>query len=452
MNANKAIAVLGALALAAVCLSSGRAADERWKRGDIIRVARRGWPAPGLPARRAAADRYARDRLLLKIRPDAAVFRETGLLAAYGLKVVRRLDQIGVVEASIPAGIAVEEAVAALRRNPDVAYAEPDFKTHLDATPNDEYFSRQYALYNPGSQLNLPGSPTGKARADIHATAAWEETKGTADIVIAVVDTGIDFEHPDLKNKTVSRGRDFVNGDDDATDDNGHGTHVSGLIAADTNNGQGIAGVAWNSRVLPLKAIDKEGSGLYTWLIDAILWAADHGASVINLSVGGDDPADALRDALKYAVAREVVCVASAGNDGVDVDYPAAYDEYVLAVAATDYNDARPDWSSPGAAVDVAAPGVDILSTVPTWYWGPGSLPYGYADGTSAAAPHASGLAALLKGLRPWLTAREIMQVIRYTADDVNAAGHPGKDTFIGYGRINMERALVPYKLEGGAR
>ena len=135
-----------------------------------------------------------------------------------------------------------------------------------------------------------------------------------------------------------------------------------------------------------------------------------------------------------------------------DVDYPAAYDEYVLAVAATDYNDARADFSSPGSQVDVAAPGVEILSTLPTWYWGPGSLPYGYADGTSQAAPHVAGLAALLKGLRPWLSAKEIMQVIRFTADDVNADGHPGADTFVGYGRVNMERAIVPYKLEGAAR
>lgn len=452
MNASKTVVVLGFVAVAAVCLSLGRAAEERRKSEDRVRVVRPGWSAPGRPARRGGAERYARGRILLKVRPEASPLRAQGLLAAYGLKEARRMEQIGVVEAAVPESVAVEEVVAALRRNPEVAYAEPDYQTRLNTTPNDEYFSRQYSLYNAGSKLNLPGSPTGKSRADIHATAAWEETKGSAEVVIAVVDTGVDYDHPDLKNKVISKGRDFVFGDDDATDDNGHGTHVAGIIAADTNNGQGIAGVAWNSRLLPLKAIDKEGSGFYSWLIDAILWASDNGASVINISLGGDESADALRDALRYAFNHNVVCVASAGNDGVDVDYPAAYDEYVLAVAATDYNDARPDWSSPGSQVDVAAPGVQILSTVPTWYWGPGSLPYGYADGTSQAAPHVSGLAALLKGLRPWLTAKEIMQVIRYTADDVNADGHPGPDKFVGYGRINMERALVPYKLEGAAR
>jgi len=452
MKKNKTAVVLGIVAVSTVCLTFSRAADERRKNEDRIRVVRRDWPAPGRPARPGEAERYAPGRLLLKVRPEASLLHKQGLLAAYGLKEARRLEQIGVVEAAVPGNVAIEEIVAALRRNPDVVYAEPDFRTHLHTTPNDEYFSRQYALYNAGSKLNLPGSPTGKSRADIHATAAWEETKGGADIVIAVIDTGVDYDHPDLLNKLVSKGRNFLAGDDDAADDNGHGTHVAGIIAADTNNGQGIAGVAWNSRILPLKTVDQEGSGFYGELIDAILWAADNGASVINMSLGGDESADSLRDALRYAFNRQVVCVASAGNDGLDVDYPAAYDEYVLAVAATDYNDARPEWSSPGSQVDVAAPGVQILSTVPTWFWGPGSLPYGYGDGTSQAAPHVSGLAALLKGLRPWLTAKEIMQVIRFTADDVNRDEHPGSDTFVGYGRINMERALVPYKLEEGAR
>lgn len=452
MNAKKTAVILGIAGLAAAFLSPGRGAEERRKAADGVRVVRKDWRAPGRGARRGAPERYARGRLLLKIRPEASALSAPGLLAAYGLREARRIDRIGVIEALVPEGTAVEDVVSALRINPDVAYAEPDFRTRVNETPNDEYFRRQYALYNAGGTLSLPGSPAGKARADIHATAAWEETKGGADIVVAVIDSGIDFEHPELKNKAVSRGRNFISGDDDATDDNGHGTHVAGIIAAATNNGQGIAGVAWDSRILPLKAVDEQGDGFYSWLIDAILWAADNGASVINMSLGGDDPADALRDALKYAYERGVVCVASAGNDGVDVDYPAAYGAYVLAVAATDYNDACPDWSSPGAEVDVAAPGIQILSTVPTWYWGPGSLPYGYADGTSQAAPHVAGLAALLKGLRPWLTAKEIMQVIRFTADDVNADGHKGPDEIVGYGRINMERALVPYKIEGSAR
>jgi subtilisin family serine protease len=139
--------------------------------------------------------------------------------------------------------------------------------------------------------------------------------------------------------------------------------------------------------------------------------------------------------------------VASAGNDDDFVYYPAAYDEYCIAVAATDYNDERPEWSNFGPEVDVAAPGIRIISCVPTWFWGPGSYPYGYAGGTSQAAPHVAGLAALIKDLKPWLRVDEIIDIIRYTAEDVNSATSPGLDEFIGYGRINMDTALVPIKL-----
>jgi subtilisin family serine protease len=129
------------------------------------------------------------------------------------------------------------------------------------------------------------------------------------------------------------------------------------------------------------------------------------------------------------------------------VYYPAAYDAYCLAVAATDYNDTRTTWSNFGPEVDVAAPGDWVLSIVPTWYWGPDYLPYAFGDGTSASAPHVAGLAALIKGLKPWLSVDDIMNVIRFSADDVNSTEYPGRDDYIGHGRINMEKALVPIKI-----
>ncbi len=253
--------------------------------------------------------------------------------------------------------------------------------------------------------------------------------------------------HPDIKNKLMSAGRDLVNDDFDATDDNGHGTYVAGIAGAETNNNSGIAGVAWNAKILPVKVVDKDGSGFYDWIIEGITWAADQGADVINLSLGGEDASQLLVEALKYAYDKQVVIVASAGNEDAGVLYPAAYDAYVLAVSATDYNDARPSWSNKGPEVDVAAPGVRIVSLVPTWYFGPGSLPYGFGEGTSASAPHVAGLAGLLKGLKPFLKVSEIMDVIRFSADDVNSAERPGKDDELGYGRINMEKALVPIKI-----
>lgn len=404
-------------------------------------------PEPGRLSRRSGGGAAA-GRLLVKFKPSLRVQTAEGVLRAYGLTGYRRVPEIGVVVVEIPAAGSTAEALAALRRNPDVEFAEPDYRCRIAATPNDEYFRLQYALANTGDILDIPGSPRGQADADIHATAAWESAKGSPDVVIAILDSGVDLEHPDIMNKLVSAGRDFVNDDASADDDHWHGTHVAGIAAAETNNRTGIAGVAWDCRVLPVKVVDANGEGFYSTLIEGIVWAADNGADVINLSVGGDEAADSLRDALEYAFDKGVVIVASAGNDGTGVLYPAAYDDYVLAVAATDYNDARQDWSNFGASIDVAAPGVDILSLVPVGYWGEGSLPYGYATGTSQAAPHVAGFAALVRSAKPFLTPYEVMNVIRYTADDVNAAAAKGVDDEAGYGRINMERALVPARLK----
>jgi subtilisin family serine protease len=262
------------------------------------------------------------------------------------------------------------------------------------------------------------------------------------------VDTGIDLYHPDLQNKIESSGRDFVNGDFEALDDEGHGTFVAGIAAAETNNNEGIAGVAWNCKLLPVKVLDDIGEGYYSWIIDGIIWAVDQEVAVVNLSLGGPVPAFSLENAVQYAHQNDVVVAAAAGNEGGAVIYPAAYDEYCLAVAATDYNDHRVPWSNYGSEIDVAAPGKRIISTVPTWLVPPGYLPYGFAQGTSLSTPHVSGLAALIKSLKPWITAEEAMYVIMYSADDINENNNPGKDVFIGYGRINMEKALAPIILE----
>ncbi len=220
-----------------------------------------------------------------------------------------------------------------MRINPDVEYAEPNYIAYAARTPNDPLFDLQYALYNPGS--GPPGSPEGEERADIKATSAWEETIGDEDIVIAILDTGVDLDHPDIDEKIHSPGYDFINVDADARDDEGHGTHIAGIAAAETHNDEGIAGVAWNCKILPVKVLDNLGFGSYSEMIDGIIWAADNGADVINLSLGGDFPSTSLENALRYAHEKDIVIVAAAGNDGGAVLYPAAYDEYCLAVAAT---------------------------------------------------------------------------------------------------------------------
>jgi len=399
---------------------------------------------------------YIPGQVLVKFRKMLYPAAYKYILKAYGSKTIRALPGMGLYQAGVPAGFSVEETVAALTQNPMVEYAEPNYLVRASVTPNDTMFNKQYALSNPGGPLLLPGSPIGTEGADIKATAGWEESKGDAQYLIAVVDTGVDLLHPDLKEKCYSNGRDFVNDDLDASDDNGHGTVVAGIAAAETNNSEGIAGVGWNCGLLPVKVLDQDGVGEMDKVYDGIVWAADqssNGVKVINLSWGLDASSNVLRDAVEYAYDKGVVIVASVGNSGGQVQFPAAYDNYVLAVTATDYVDTLYSLANTGSEIDVAAPGVSILSTVPRGYYGLGSVDYGFWTGTSVAAAHVSGLAALILSIKPFLTVDEVMNIIRFSAEDVNTIHYPGKDEFLGYGRIDIEKAIVPLVIEtsGGA-
>ncbi len=403
------------------------------------------------PFARSRLRGYASDRVLVRFRPEVGDAYAEAVLKMYEFREVHRIAGIGAYAVGTPAGVTVSETLALLRRNPDVALARPDFRTRLADVPNDPYFyGYQYALRNHGGILNVAPDiqPLMTAGADIKAVDAWTVSKGES-VVIAILDTGVDRSHPDLVEKVPTSGHDFANNDDDANDDVWHGTHVAGIAAAGTNNAIGTAGVAWSSLILPVKVTDANGDGYYSWMIDGIIWAADHGADVINISLGGsaDDPL--LKDACQYAHDKGVVIVAAAGNDGtLGVLYPAAYDDFVLAVAASDYNDAITDFSSYGPEMDVAAPGMWVLGPVPQWYAGAGNLPYVFGSGTSMASPHVAGMAALLKSAKPDLAADDLMKIIRYTADDINKTAFPGRDDHAGYGRINMTRALTPYILK----
>lgn len=408
---------------------------------------------------RMKEQRYAPDQVLVKFKPVLSSQAIQMTVNAYQVRKIKKIPALDIYLLEIPEYMAVEEMLHALSVNPDVEYAGPNYRMYITAVPkpNDNLFIWQYALFNEGQEIGLPG-PSGRSRADIKALEAWEETKGDEGIVVAVIDTGIDFDHPDLEGKISSNGYDFVNQDNEPIDDHGHGTFVSGLIAAKTNNREGIAGVNWNSIIMPLKAIEADGSGYVDNLIDAIRYAADNGAGVISMSLGfamgQDESYPPLEEALQYAYQKDVVCVASAGNEGDAVLYPAAYDDYCLAVASTDYDDFRPSWSNFGPEVDVAAPGRRVISLVPTWLpgliWEDFTLPpYAFGDGTSASAAIVSGFVSLIKSIKPWMKPDEIMAVVRFSADDVNAVEYPGKDEFIGYGRIDMKKALVPIKITG---
>ncbi len=401
--------------------------------------------------RRSGPTRYATDRVLAKFKPGLSREYVEGLLQAYRFRATRKITQIGYYVLQTPPNVSVEEVLAVLRRNPDVEIATPDWAVRLGAVPNDPYFlPYQYALYNRGGTLDISPDVQLQATngADIKARAAWDETTGDESVVIAVLDTGVDRDHPELAGKVVSPGRDFVNDDFDADDDHWHGTHVAGIAAAETDNGEGIAGVSWKSQILPVKVFDSDETGYYSWVIEGIFWAVDNGAKVLNLSFGGDADDPALEQACKYAYDNGVLLVASAGNEDGPVLYPAAYDGYVLAVTATDPEDKRTDFSNHGPEVDVAAPGVYILAPVPQESVGAEYLPYLFVSGTSQAAPHVSGFGALLMSFKPWLSVADVMNIIRYSADDVNSVNNKGRDDELGYGRINMQRALSPVILE----
>jgi thermitase len=322
--------------------------------------------------------------------------------------------------------------VAQLAKNPHVLTAEPDFLFYKTAiTPDDTLYTRY--------QWNLP---------HIGANMGWQQTTGSSNVIIAIVDTGVDLTHPDLVDKIVP-GYDMHNGDADPSDDEGHGTHVASIAAASSNNGQGIAGLSWGARIMPVKVLDAKGSGKSSNVASGIIWAVDNGAQVINLSLGSSNYSTAVQNAVTYAHSRGVLVVAAAGNHykkGNPTTYPAAYTN-VLAVAATNDSDGHASYSSSGSYVDVAAPGGDPAGSsdgnhrnwIPGAYWRGSGVSYAWLSGTSQAAPHAAGLAALLLSLNPNLTPGQLQQIITSTAVDVQA---PGWDEFSGHGRIDVKAAL----------
>jgi hypothetical protein len=288
----------------------------------------------------------------------------------------------------------------------------------------------------------------------IQAPLAWDVTTGSHSVVVAVIDTGVDYNHPDLAANMWTNpgeipangldddgngfvddvyGYDFGNRDGDPFDDVRHGTHVSGILGAVGNNAEGVVGVSWSVRIMAVKFLKApNGSGSTLDAISSIQYAVNNGAQILSNSWGGETRSQALQDAITAANEAGVLFVASAGNSGSSTPlFPASMDG-VLAVAATDQNDLKAPFSSFGGHVDVSAPGVDVLSTLP-------GRQYGLLSGTSMACPHTSGLAALIKTVNPALTHEQIVRVIQRTVDDLGA---PGRDQVFAYGRINASAAV----------
>ncbi|SDS64113.1 thermitase Serine peptidase. MEROPS family S08A [Paenibacillaceae bacterium GAS479] len=278
---------------------------------------------------------------------------------------------------------------------PEVEYAEPNYRYRNCLMQDDSYYGLQY-----GAEL-------------IKAEQAWNVTVGKENVIIAVLDTGIDSTHPDLAGKVLA-GKDYINPAGSADDPNGHGTHVAGIAAARTNKAAGITGIAPGVSLLPVRVLDAEGNGTLLNIAAGIRYAADMGAHVINLSLGGPARSWALRSAIRYAVSKGAVVVAAAGNTGsLAPVYPGAYDE-VIAVGSVGPKDIPSTFSAYGMWVDLAAPGEQIVSTYT-------DSRYTYFSGTSMAAPHVSGVAALLASLG--LSESEIRRSLLETADPSGDAG-----------------------------
>ncbi|MEM2102568.1 MAG: S8 family serine peptidase [Candidatus Bathyarchaeia archaeon] len=300
-------------------------------------------------------------------------------------------------------------------------YIEPNLQYQAFMVPNDTFWNRQWGPVK------------------IKADYAWNITVGNNAILVAVIDTGVDYNHPDLAANYVSLGYDWVNGDSDPMDDHGHGTHVAGIIGAVINNAEGIAGLA-QVRIMAEKGLDSYGGGYYDDLANAIIHATNKGADIISMSWGGSSASSVLHDALKYAYDHDVLLVAAAGNEGSSQRlYPAAFDE-VIAVTATDQNDKAAYFTSYGDWVELGAPGVQIFSTISYSHYPGLTYPYDQLSGTSMACPHVSGVAALVWSRFPNMSRDVLRFHLRDTADDLGAAGF---DVYYGYGRLNAYKAIT---------
>lgn len=337
----------------------------------------------------------------------------------------------------------MKSAINALKNDSRVAYAEPNFIYHVvgtepaEITPNDEKYAGLWGMKNVG-QADATGQ-IGKAGADIHVSPVWAEgITGSRKIKVAIIDTGINYNHEDLKdNVDASLGFNFVDNKPDAMDDNNHGSHCAGTIGGMGNNNLGVTGVNWNVTMIPVKFLSATGGGTLDAALQSIQWATKQKVDVMSNSWGGGGYSQALYDAISDAEKQGIVFIAAAGNDGNNNDttdtYPANYDlPNVIAVAATDNRDQIASFSNYGTAkVHVAAPGVKILSTVKNGG-------YDTFSGTSMATPHVAGIAALMLSVNPSLSYAQIKDTLIRTSDKVRGLSRKVKAG----GRVNVYNAI----------
>jgi len=356
-------------------------------------------------------------------------------------------------------GASLNETLQLLRSDPRIELAEPDISLRYVVTPNDTQFSTQYALHNTGQSA-------GTAGADVDAALIWDTVTGSATAIVAIIDSGVDWDHVDLaaniwdnSGETVDsadndtngfiddvRGYDFGDSDNNPDDNcfnadplenaDGHGTHVAGIAAAVGNNSIGVSGAGWSLKIMPLKVASSDCQILTSNVVNAITYAINNGAKVINMSLAGGQSAT-LEAAVDAAFNAGLVVVAAAGNENTTdstFSFPAAYTN-VISVASTDNNDIRSSFSNYGTFITLSAPGSSILSTLP------GDI-YGTKSGTSMATPLVVGIAGLLFSQFPTLTPTEVLNRLTSTAEDLDTL-NPSFATQLGAGRVNAVRALM---------
>jgi len=390
---------------------------------------------------------YVPGELLVKYRASARRASLEDFHRQRGISTLRTFRSISVRHMKLPEGMTVKEAMEIYQDDPDVEYAEPNYVRRASLVPNDPDFGELWGLQN------------------VDAPEAWDTQTGSSTLVVAVLDTGADWDHEDLidniwnnddeaENGVDSdgngyiddiRGWDFVkmpDGDNDPDDDHSgtyHGTHVSGTIGAMGDNGIGVTGVNWSVSIMPLKILDDQGYGSIAGEIEAIDYAVANGANIINASFSGDSYSPSERDAIDRAMVAGILFVAAAGNDGQDNGdipvYPASYNlDNVIAVAATNQNDVLAWFSNYGAtSVDVAAPGINIYSTR-------AGDAYQYSSGTSMAAPHVAGLAALIWAENAGFTYDQVKDLILNGVDVKTAL----TGNILMAGRINANNSINP--------
>ena len=309
--------------------------------------------------------KYVPGEFIAKFKANVTEQTIAALNSTHGVSTIYTSPSAGFRRLRIPNGKTVAEMVEIYQANNNVEYAEANYIAYALKAPNDELYPHQWHLYNT-------------SYGGIQAESAWDISTGSG-AVVAILDTGIAYEDyceknptgpercyqqaPDLADTYFLDGYDFVNSDEHPNDDSisGHGTHIAGTIAQNTRNDIGTAGVAFDAFLMPVKVLDGSGAGTYADIAEGIIWATENGAHVINLGLGGSEPSNALEKAIAYSYNRGVTLIAAAGNDGVGgVCYPAAYDDYVIAVGATRYDETVAYYSNYGLSLDLVAPGGDL--------------------------------------------------------------------------------------------